>query len=179
MQMANPRNLRFTVNVPDYFTADQRREVGSQVVFHILKRTQQENQNKAGKPFRKYTKEYTESLNFKIAGKSASDINLTLSGDMLSDLDIIEHGMGYIDIGYKDGYYGAGKVEGNVIGSYGQAQGHPSMARNFLGIEKSDLKSIIDSVDTMKEEDLKKNKTIEEQATIIAESIELETNEEI
>jgi hypothetical protein len=176
--MANPRYLRFTVNVPDYFTAAQRKEVGSRVVQEIIKRTQDEHKDKKNKPFAKYSKEYKSSLDFKIAGKNPSEVNLTLSGDMLSDLDVIEHGIGYVDIGYDSGYFGAGKVEGNVIGSYGDSTGHPSKARNFLGMPKTDLNDIISEVESLSESELKQSRTIEQQANTLAKKVAEEATEE-
>lgn len=142
--MLNESNLKFTIQVSEDLDASQRKSIGEEVIDQIIKRTREDNRNKDGRPFPKYSTKYTGSVDFKNAGKSIDNINLTLSGDMLDDLNIIKHGVGFIDIGYKPSYSGAGKVEGNVIGSYGQPFPRTSKARNFLGIQKDELSEIVD-----------------------------------
>ena len=45
-------------------------------------------------------------------------------------------------------YEDAGKVEGNVIGSYGTNKPDPSKAKNFIGIPTDELNLLIEEVRT-------------------------------
>lgn len=100
-----------------------------------------EGYDKNGEKFKKYSKSYAEKK-----GVGANDVDLVLSGDMLSELSVTKHGKGFLEIGYKDSSDQAGKAEGNIIGSYG---GEPdkSKARNFLGIDESELEIMADALD--------------------------------
>lgn len=64
------------------------REFGNRVIDEIVRRTREDNIDKNGKGFAKYSKSYKESEIFKIYGKDASDINLTLSGEMLANMAV-------------------------------------------------------------------------------------------
>jgi hypothetical protein len=149
--MPSEDNLKFTINyeVADIdLTATQRKTLGNKIIDRIVDRTRDQQLDKNNKPWKTptYSESYAKSLDFKAAGKQKGTVNLSLTGDMLDDLKVIEHGPGYIDIGYKPSYSGAGKVEGNVIGSYGQPQGRPKLARNFLGIEKKELGYLLEEI---------------------------------
>lgn len=110
----------------------------------------QAGKDKDGKPFKKYSKAYAESLDFQNAGKSKNKIDLTLSGDMLAALTLLDERDGKLKIGYEKGSDEEGRAEGNILGSYG---GEPdkSKARDFLGIKSRELQRIIDMVVTADE----------------------------
>jgi len=149
--MPSEANLKFTINydVTELnLTATQRKDLGNKVIERIVDRTREEQLDKNNKPWKTptYSEAYAKSEDFKIAGKQKGTVNLTLTGDMLDDLKVIEHGVGYIDIGYKTSYSGAGKVEGNVIGSYGKPNPRPKLARDFLGIKKDELGFLLEDV---------------------------------
>ena len=139
--MANQQ--KFTVEIPDRFDAQEREEIAEEIINFILDRTEQ-GIDVRGRPFPEYSEKYVESLDFKNAGKSANQVNLKLSGDMLAALQLLEHDDGTITIGYEEGDDEMnGKVEGNVLGTYGQPDPIPGKKRNFLGITKKDLSAII------------------------------------
>jgi hypothetical protein len=74
-------------------------------------------------------------------------VNLTLSEEMLQSLSLISHKPGEVLIGYdKSNAELNGKVEGNVLGTYGQSSPIKGKARDFMGIAKKDLESILDKV---------------------------------
>lgn len=151
--MASEANLKFTINydVTELnLSATQRKELGNKVIERIVDRTREEQLDKNNKPWKtpEYSEAYSKSADFKAAGKQKGTVNLTLTGDMLDDLKVIEHGVGYIDIGYKTSYSGAGKVEGNIIGSYGKPNPRPKYARDFLGIKKDELGMLLEEVIT-------------------------------
>jgi phage gpG-like protein len=122
-----------------------REALGREVAEFIRKRSEG-GRDKNGKKFVKYTKEYTQSLDFKNAGKSKNKVDLTLSGDMLIALDLLSHRRGSILIGYENGSEENAKADGNVTGSYGQPKANPSKARDFMGIKDKDLDKLIDKV---------------------------------
>lgn len=130
--------------MPKGLTREQRAKIADLAIEFMVDRTM-DRRDVDGKKFPKYSKAYTESLDFKNAGKSKNNVNLQLSGDMLAALDILENTDGKIIVGYEPGTDEEARAEGNILGSYG---GDPNekRARRFLGIKKDDLKKIIDLV---------------------------------
>ena len=92
-----------------------------------------------------YSKSYTESLDFKIAGKSAGRVDLSLSGDMLAALDVLSTSPGSVMIGYENGTEENDRAEGNQKGSYG---GSPNerKARAFLGATKAEQREALERI---------------------------------
>lgn len=112
--------------------------------------------DKNNKEFGKYDKKYAE---FK--GVGVNDVDLTLDGEMLDNLELVSHKTGEIVIGYKDPSDElAGKVEGNRRGTYGQSKPIPGKKRDFLGIAQDELDIIIDSY---KEEEPDSNQGLTEE----------------
>lgn len=91
--------------------------------------------------FPKYSKSYTKSLDFKNASKSASSVDLTLSGDLLQSLDVVKTTNAQIELGFSSDQ--DGKADGNIRGTYGKASPNSSKARNFLGLTESDYNKIV------------------------------------
>lgn len=116
------------------------------VVEHIYDRTDK-GLDKDGKPFRKYSKSYVESLAGQIGGKTKNGkVNLQLSGDMLAAMTVLSSSEGEIRIGWRDRTERQ-IAEGNIIGSYGDSKAHPDKSRDFLGIKGQKLKELIDAVE--------------------------------
>lgn len=134
------RDREFVLDLSEYSEAE-REAIALEVIDKIIKRTKA-GKDKDGNPLAPYSKDYKESLNFKIAGKSGR-VNLTLSGDMLDSLEIIEnYGNGKVKIGYSSGNPEGGKAEGNILGTYGQDT-KVGPARDFLGIAPDELDSVL------------------------------------
>lgn len=95
--------------------------------------------------FPSYSESYTESLDFKVAGKSKNDIDLTLSGDMLASMDVLRDTPRSITIGFKNNTEENSRAEGNQLGSYGRSP-NPKKARRFLGLTASELETLLESV---------------------------------
>lgn len=74
---------------------------GQAVIDTILDRTA-DNKGSDGDRFDDYSNEYAESLPFLAAGKSQSNPNLDLTGQMLLDMDIIEASSRKLRIGFRD-----------------------------------------------------------------------------
>jgi hypothetical protein len=87
-----------------------------------------------------YSKSYSESLTFKAAGKSRNDVNMTLSGDMLRSIDILEEDGASVVIGIDDDV-DAPKAYGHQTGF----EGHPTIPsgkykRPFFGVTADEVK---------------------------------------
>lgn len=131
---------RVRVNIPKIYTPKERVAIANDIVQFSIARSKSGN-DVNGESFPGYSEEYKKSRDFGIAGKD-SDVNLTLSGEMLNEMDLISHKSGTLLIGYESGADINGKVEGNRIGSYG-GEADPEKERDFLGISDEDLKTIL------------------------------------
>jgi hypothetical protein len=133
---------RFTVDIPKGLSAPDREALGEEIIDFIRDRT------KDGKAWNNrdlpgYSDSYVKSLNFKIAGKSKGDVNLTLSGDMLGALTLLDTRNGKLTIGFEKGSQENAIADGNIRGTYGHSKSI-GPKRDFLGITKGDLSRILD-----------------------------------
>lgn len=134
------KDREFTIDLSAY-PLEQREAIALEIIDQIQKRTKK-GLDKDGKPFAPYSKEYKESLGFKIAGKG-SKVNLVLSGDMLDAIEIVQNFQnGKVKIGYSSGNSEGGKAEGNILGTYGQPK-RVGPERDFLGISSAELSKIL------------------------------------
>ncbi len=110
--------------------------IGREMVNTIIARTSQ-GLDKNRNAFASYSKEYVESNDFKLAGKSRGTVNLKLSNDMLSDLALIGVRKGEIEIGFEDDLQRA-KAHGHITGANGKLP-----KRDFFGISGAELATIM------------------------------------
>ncbi len=110
-----------------------RQAVGQEILDIINKRTKS-GVSWEGKQFKNYSKMYSESLEFEAAGKSKSDPNLTLTGDMLGLMDVIEEEKATITIGWNSSEE-ANKAHGHISGSVGAK-------RDFLGLSAKEAERV-------------------------------------
>lgn len=137
----------FKAKLPSGLSRTEKLDIADRVIEFILRRTEG-GKDKDGKNFPKYSKEYVKSLDFRVAGKSRGSVNLTLSGDMLAAIELLnpEVSRNVLRIGIPaSDTENSAKAEGNIKGSYGGSP-NPRKARDFLGIKKSDLDKIIENV---------------------------------
>lgn len=134
------------IELPDNLKPNQRQAIAQEVIDFIVKRTQ-DGLDVKGEPWKgkrgEYADSYSKSLDFKIAGKSKNKVNLTLSSDMLNDLELIKNSKGKIQIGYKKSNPSYGKAEGNILGTYGSDTPIRGKSRPFLGISRDKLVEIV------------------------------------
>ena len=133
---------KLAIPVPPGLNADERFAIGDAVIDFIIDRTEK-GKMANGRPFKKYSKEYIKSLEFEIAGKKKTPVNLTLSGDMLAAIQVLRNKRNEVVIGFRKGSEENAKAEGNQTGSYGQPSPQPKFARPFLDIAKKHLAAII------------------------------------
>lgn len=136
---------RISIEIPRELKPDKRLELADLVIEHIVKRTES-GVDKNGKKFPGYSKEYVDSLDFKIAGKSKNRVDLKLSGDMLAAIKLINHAPGKITVGFDNGTEENAKAEGNILGTYGRPSPIRGKKRDFLGIEKTKLRELLEFV---------------------------------
>lgn len=129
---------KIDIEIPRHLGPQERQALAIEIIDHIRKRTDK-GVDKNGSKFPKYSKSYTESLDFKIAGKSKSKVDLQLSGDMLGALDLLNHQPGKIVIGFERGSDENARADGNIRGTYGKNKADSSKARDFLGLSKTEL----------------------------------------
>lgn len=114
-------------------------EFGARVVDEIVRRTQEDNVDKKGARFRKYSKAYIKSLNFEIAGKEAGKVDLTLSGDMLGTMQVLGVAGSSVTIGWNI------QVEDEKAGYHVEGTGKMPK-RDFLGLPKDEQYKILKGV---------------------------------
>ena len=82
-----------------------------------------------------YSKTYSETIEFKAAGKSTRKVNMTLTGDMLASVDVMSVGGNTIRFGITDAT--------QVAKAYNHIVGDTVPARPWFGISKSELEDIV------------------------------------
>lgn len=144
--MSEPQKKK-RINIPDRFDATDRELIAARVVERIIERTNS-NIGSDGKRFQNYSDSYSKSLNFKIAGKAKNDPNLQLSGDMLlGGLGVLEHGPGYIMVGFEEG------TPENDKAAWAEAT-DKSVRRLFLGVQDNELEIILAQVEATRPKSL-------------------------
>lgn len=134
--------MKTTIKIPKKYKPEEREAIAIDVLEKIVERTQK-GIDKNGDKFPNYSSSYKKSLNFKIGGKT-SRVDLTLSGDMLADMQLLKHKSGEIVIGYENGTESNSKAEGNILGTYGSKIPDRKKARDFLGVREKELSEILD-----------------------------------
>lgn len=153
------KQQKVTIEIPDAYTAEERRAIAAEILSRIVERTREEGKGVNGRTFPGYSQSYKDSLDFKIAGKG-NQVDLTLSSEMLDAIELLSSAKGKLTIGYSAGDPINGKVEGNRLGTYGRSSPIPGKARDFLGISKGDLAQILRSYPLRNEE--KRQQSVEE-----------------
>lgn len=100
------------------------------------------------------------SLDFKIAGKS-KNVDLTLSGEMLQSIQLLNHKKGEITIGFDRGdKENNDKATGHITGFYGRSK--VQKVRDFLGITETDFKRKILSKYPIDDDEEREKRTAEQ-----------------
>jgi hypothetical protein len=135
----------------------QQNQIADAIVTHIVGRTMA-GLDKEDNRFARYTEKYAE-----LKGVSRGEVDLLLSGEMLTELKPLRVTADGVEIGYRGSRELIGKVEGNILGTYGKPEPIPGKARDFLGIDDDAVDVIIsayreeiDDETTLSEEDLDK-----------------------
>jgi hypothetical protein len=128
-----------TIDFDEVFDADLsdnrelRLAIGQAIIERILERTE-EGRDIHGNRFAAYDKDYVKSLTFRAHNKSEGEINMTLKGDMLAQIDIIEEDANAIKIGWDDDTENAK--------AYNHNTGDTVKKRQFFGVTAGELAQI-------------------------------------
>jgi hypothetical protein len=120
------------------------RAIMQEVIDYTKTRVIKENAGYNGKALKSpYSKTYQSTLDFIASGKSASDVNMKLSGDMLGSIDILEEKGSKFTYGLSDP-----EVIPRAYGHQTGFEGHPNSAmskykREWFGISEREFKSKI------------------------------------
>ncbi len=134
-------NLEDLIGTDISFDRDLVREIGQAIIDYMVDRAEDGRGLNGVKLKSPYSKSYAESLDFKAAGKSRGNVNMTLSGDMLASIDILDQDGSTIEIGIED--------EEQAIKAYGHQtgfEGHPVLdgpKRPFFGVSVKELEKEI------------------------------------
>jgi len=113
-------------------------EVGQALLDRIIDRTVDDNEDVSGNRFDSYSKAYRESEDWDEFGKSASDINLSLTGDMMDSLDFKTKGS---KVTIKVSKNETGKAFGNISGIRGKNKSVIN-PRDWFGVSAKDVKKV-------------------------------------
>lgn len=132
--MSEPQ-LKKRISIPKDLDENARSALADNVIQYIKDRTAN-NKDVNGKKFHKYSDSYIHSADFRAAGKSASDVNLRLTNEMMDSIQLLDQGKGYITIGFEDG------SAANDKGVW-QQRADNGVPRIFLGINEKDLEKVL------------------------------------
>lgn len=128
-------NLKEMFGVDVSKTPELRKAIGQAIIDHILERTENGKAIGGNVDLKSpYSDEYAKSVGFKAAGKSKGDVNMTLNGDMLGLMDIIDESPNTITIGWVD--------EKENLKAYNHNVGDTVPKRPFFGLNKSEIRAI-------------------------------------
>lgn len=127
--MSNPQQKK-KIKIPKNLSNNERKVLGELIVDYIKERSKKglDSQNR---PFKKYDETYLRHPDFKLADKTKK-VNLSFTGEMLDDLEVLSHTKGSLTIGYEAGSTTNDKAFYNI----------EEHKRDFLGITQEDVNRI-------------------------------------
>ena len=153
MGILSKKNIQKIIKIPKGFSKQERLSIAKDIISYIQDTASSGYSPVDGSKYVKYTKQYASK-------KGSKFVDLTLSGEMLSAIELLSEKDGELKIGYEAKSEVAGKAEGNQIGSYGQPKPNKDKARPFIGIKPDELKSILNQHGS---EDIERLNQIEQQ----------------
>lgn len=133
----------FDIEIDKSYSPSEREAIAQEIIDEIVMRTEK-GLDADNKRFIGYSKLYAQE-------KGQSNVDLTFSGEMLSEIRLLQSKSGKIRIGFEPDYDGIGKVEGNILGTYGSDK-PINKGRNFLGITDGDLRAILSNYKSEEDE---------------------------
>lgn len=129
-----------TINLEELLGVDFRGQktlrlaIAQRVIDHIVDRTQS-GKSVSGDGFKPYSKNYKDSAEYKLL-KDSSKVNLTLTGNMLSSIEVLGDGPNTVRIGFND------KTE--TMKAYAHQSGDGPPKREFFGVTMSEARDLIE-----------------------------------
>lgn len=125
----------------DLSNRDLKEYIGEAIIEYIRERTADgkgvkfnDDGRASSVNLKKYSKTYIDSDEFKAFGKSKDQVNMTLTGDMLGLMDIVNVGKDSVTIGWND--------DEQIPKAYNHIVGDTVPSRPFFGISKSELNEL-------------------------------------
>lgn len=143
----NKDNVRLTVKLNEIFgeVSDRplaRERFGQALIDKIVENTQS-GMDKNGKPLKTpYKDSYAKTVGFKAFGKSKNQVNMTLRGSMLSNLDVLKTTKNTVTIGWEPGSTNGQKAHGHINGSKSKKGKRLLPKRDFFGLPKEKIKDL-------------------------------------
>lgn len=130
-------NLKEMFDLPFFPQSDTLRQaIGQAIIDKIRDNTLGGDFLETSAGAKKYSKEYSESFEFKVYHKSKDKVNLKASGDMLGSIELeLPSDANKLIIDFSDETEAA-KAHGHITGSVGKK-------RDFFGLDDADLSSIV------------------------------------
>lgn len=122
------------------FTTAQKETIAQKIIDKIVANAES-GLDRNGKSLPKYSKPYKGSDEFEAFGKTNAP-NMTLTGDLLGQLDVLKIDGNKVRIGWESEQENL-KAHGNITGQEGQW----AKKRDFFGLTASELKEIISGQD--------------------------------
>ena len=128
---------KFVVILPKTIRgSEEKLALGEDIIKYIRDRTRGAKDN-SGKNFPKYSKSYLNSFAYKVSHKTGR-VNLTQTGDMLQDIEVLSVARDKLTIGFQNGTESNDKADGHITGW----QGRSEVKRPFLGFEGSEKRAL-------------------------------------
>lgn len=132
--------LSQTINLKEIFGKNFKNQpalkeaIGQALIDKMVDRTQS-GKSVTGKNLKSpYSKQYADTLEFKAAGKSKGNVNMTLTGDMLRSIDILDVGANTITIGIDD--------PDEAPKSFNHQTGDTVPRRPFFGVQVKEVNEV-------------------------------------
>ena len=110
-------------------------EIGQEIIDYMVDRAK-DGRGLGGEKLKSpYSKEYSESLEFKAFGKSRNEVNMTLTGDMLGAIDIADDSADRLKIAIVE--------DDQVPKAYNHQVGDTVPRRTFFGLTKEELDEVL------------------------------------
>ncbi len=113
------------------------RQQAAQLLIDYMKtRTHDRNVDVDGKAFPKYSEAYKNSTVFKLLKGSGGDVNMTLTGNMLGDVDMLGDTADSVRIGFRDG--------NEILKAFNHNTGDTVPRRAFFGVTKREIREVLE-----------------------------------
>jgi hypothetical protein len=115
--------------------ADLRTIIGERIIEKMITRTTDDRKGIDGRPLKTpYKDSYADSTIFKVYGKKKDKVNMTLTGDMLADIQILKDTPNKIVIGFNSG--------DQIPKAYNHNVGDTLPKRPFFGLNQKEIAEI-------------------------------------
>ena len=131
-EVSQKLNLKKLLGVDFKNHSDLKHQIAQELIDTIIERTES-GKDVRGVGLKKYSDSYKNSDTFKDFGKTGK-VNMTLSGGMLDDIDVLNHTRNTVKLGFSD--------ETETKKAFRHNTGDKAPKREFFGVTKKDIRNI-------------------------------------